>query len=69
MSVCSVCIGRLLGLGINYRPFLRTFLWESVRVVCFANMTKYSSSLVSVVRSIIMLLSFLALSIVMVSIV
>ena len=57
MSVCSVCIGRFLGLGINSRPFLRTFFWESVRVVCFANMTKESSSLVSVVSLIIMLLS------------
>ena len=57
MSVCSVCIGRLLGLGINFRPFLRTFFWESVRVVCFANTTKESSSLVSVMWLIIMLLS------------
>ena len=57
MSVCSVCIGRLLGLGINFRRFLRTiFFWESVRVVCFANITK-ESSLVSVVWLIIMLLS------------
>ena len=57
MSVCSVCKGRLLGLGINFKPFPRTFFWESVRVVCFANMTKESSSLVSVVWSIILLLS------------
>ena len=67
MFVCSVYIGRLLGLGINFRPFLRTFFWESVRIVCFANMTKESSSLVLVVWLIIICMNVLALNIVMIS--
>ena len=61
-EIPNVCIGRLLGLGIKFRPFLRTFFWESVRVVCFANMTKESSFLVSVVWLVIICMNVLALN-------
>ena len=45
MSICRACIGNCLGYGINVSLFLSTHFCASVRVVCFANMTNVSSSL------------------------
>ena len=35
MSECKVCIDNCLGLGMNFKPFLSTFFWVSVRVVSY----------------------------------
>ena len=48
MSVCRACIGKCLGLGMNFSPFLSGLFSVSVRVICLTSITKASSFLLFV---------------------
>ena len=48
MSVCRAYIGKCLGFGMNFSPFLSGLFCVSVRVVCLTSITKASSFLLFV---------------------